>query len=211
MTGRSGQAGITAESTASHSHGENAVELASVQPFRGSGTGSRPTGVAYNGVSYSWFSGRPRPQRTTPVGHALAIHGSSETRSDDYHTTVDDIQQLLRQIRPDEDLDGPDAEHQPSGLNVQLLPHQIRGVVWMKHMEDGITKGGILADDIGLGKTVQAITLMLARPPPCEGRPTLVVCPVALLDQWCSELHGTLKASHTPRVMILHGWRARTP
>lgn len=179
----------------------------------------------------------PVTLRTHPFDQALATPGSSEVGSDrrivtgwrgidhtwshspqdahwdapDHHTTREDIRQLLSQIRPDDDLDALDATSQPSGLSVQLLPHQISGVAWMKRMEDGATKGGILADDMGLGKTVQAIAVMLERPPPCAGRPTLVVAPVALLDQWYSVLHRTLRPSHTPWVTVLHGSRARRP
>lgn len=38
------------------------------------------------------------------------------------------------------------------GLKCVLLPHQVQGVQWMKEREKGKYKGGILADDMGLGK-----------------------------------------------------------
>ncbi|KAK7460971.1 hypothetical protein VKT23_008899 [Stygiomarasmius scandens] len=77
-----------------------------------------------------------------------------------------------------------------------LLPHQIIGRKWMKERENPAEKkmGGILADDMGLGKTIQTLTRIV------EGRPkksdkedgwspaTLVVCPLALVGQWASEI-----------------------
>ncbi|TRM67085.1 SNF2 family N-terminal domain-containing protein [Schizophyllum amplum] len=79
--------------------------------------------------------------------------------------------------------------------NIRLLPHQVQGRRWMKEREDVSQKrfGGILADDMGLGKTIQTLARIV------EGRPkkadreegwsgsTLVVCPLALVDQWASE------------------------
>ncbi len=47
-------------------------------------------------------------------------------------------------------------------------------------------RGGILADDMGMGKTLQTIGLLLARPRP----PTLVVCPTVALLQWKAEIEA---------------------
>ena len=72
----------------------------------------------------------------------------------------------------------------PSKMNITLLPHQQLGVEWMLSMEKGTNKGGILADDMGLGKTVQSIGIICANPPNSrERRPTLILCPVSLMDQ----------------------------
>ncbi|KNE59641.1 hypothetical protein AMAG_03894 [Allomyces macrogynus ATCC 38327] len=79
----------------------------------------------------------------------------------------------------------------PAELAVTLLPHQEEGVQWMIEREQSEAKGGILADDMGLGKTVQAIALMLAtRNSVPKGKPktTLVVAPLALLEQWRMEV-----------------------
>ena len=39
----------------------------------------------------------------------------------------------------------------PELMTIKLLPHQQLGVEWMLKMETGTNKGGILADDMGLG------------------------------------------------------------
>ncbi len=72
----------------------------------------------------------------------------------------------------------------PSQMSITLLPHQQLGVEWMLNMEKGTNKGGILADDMGLGKTVQSIGVICANPPTSrERRPTLILCPVSLMEQ----------------------------
>lgn len=38
------------------------------------------------------------------------------------------------------------------GMKCRLMPHQVQGHEWMKKREEGAYAGGILADDMGLGK-----------------------------------------------------------
>ena len=42
----------------------------------------------------------------------------------------------------------------------KLLPHQVTGVAWMKSREKGKKRGGILADDMGLGKVKSTYQLI---------------------------------------------------
>lgn len=53
-----------------------------------------------------------------------------------------------------------------------------------------ISKGGMLLDDMGLGKTLQLIALCMCG---SMQKPTLVVCPASIVNQWCSEIakHAT--------------------
>jgi len=50
---------------------------------------------------------------------------------------------------------------------------------------DQATRGGILADEMGMGKTLQTIALLLAGE---ASGPTLVVCPAAAMLQWRNEI-----------------------
>ena len=121
-------------------------------------------------------------------------------------TSQEDLKDLLKNIRPDEELTPEQRDAVPEGLQVKLMPHQALGVGWLRTAEDGSNKGGILADDMGLGKTLQAIALMLARPSPQDDRrPNLVVAPVALLQQWSREFEKVVLPSHRMSVLILHG------
>lgn len=78
------------------------------------------------------------------------------------------------------------------GLEPMLLPHQVKGLEFLKmreHAKDSI-RGGILADDMGLGKTIQSIALILANKPGpnAKHKTTLVVTPLAVMDQWKAEI-----------------------
>ncbi|KAJ2401376.1 DNA repair protein rad16, partial [Coemansia sp. RSA 2559] len=73
---------------------------------------------------------------------------------------------------------------QPESLKMQLLPFQREGVWWMAQQESSVFRGGILADEMGMGKTLQTIALLLVN----RGKPTLVICPTVALMQWKAEI-----------------------
>ncbi|KIY49841.1 hypothetical protein FISHEDRAFT_40909 [Fistulina hepatica ATCC 64428] len=94
--------------------------------------------------------------------------------------------------------------------HIRLLPHQVISRRWMKEREDASEKryGGILADDMGLGKTVQMIVRIVGGPPHKSdikdgwSGSTLVVCPLALVEQWAAEVKD--KAIDM-KVVVHHG------
>eukprot|EP01084_Bolivina_argentea_P063551 116009_1 len=47
------------------------------------------------------------------------------------------------------------------GLSITLFDHQKQGVAWMLEMEDSRNNGGFLCDQMGVGKTIQIIALMI--------------------------------------------------
>jgi len=52
-------------------------------------------------------------------------------------------------------------------MKVKLMPHQVIGVAWMLDMErNAKRKGGILADSMGLGKTIQMVSAWTVREHP---------------------------------------------
>ncbi|KAL5479086.1 hypothetical protein ACEPAI_2374 [Sanghuangporus weigelae] len=114
-----------------------------------------------------------------------------------------------------------------NGMVVRLLPHQIIGVAWMVDQEKNEDKlGGILADAMGLGKTIQMIATMVFNRPPSrtveydfferhldkgkakevqqERKTTLVLAPASLLQQWYEEFDDKV-APGVFRVHIHHG------
>ena len=77
----------------------------------------------------------------------------------------------------------------PEGLNATLRPYQLRGYSWMyKNLEIGF--GCILADDMGMGKTLQVITFLLKmmQESKLDERKALVVLPAGLLCNWQMEI-----------------------
>ena len=76
---------------------------------------------------------------------------------------------------------------QQSLLNaaVDLNPHQVEAALFALHSP--LSKGCILADEVGLGKTIEA-GLILCQLWAERKRRLLVVCPAALRRQWQSEL-----------------------
>lgn len=90
---------------------------------------------------------------------------------------------------------------QPPHMNIKLLPFQLEGLNWLRQQEDGEFKGGVLADEMGMGKTIQTIGLFTSD---LLKRPNLVVGPTVALMQWKNEIEkhtepGTLK------VLVFHG------
>jgi non-specific serine/threonine protein kinase len=85
----------------------------------------------------------------------------------------------------------------PPAVRATLRPYQHVGLEWLTWLEDNGV-GGILADDMGLGKTLQVLSLINDSHP----APTLVVCPVTLVDTWVRQA-----AQFTPelRVAAFHG------
>ncbi len=69
-----------------------------------------------------------------------------------------------------------------------LRPYQKEGLNWLRFLEQCLFSG-ILADDMGLGKTLQALAwFSLERlHPQTRGKPSLVICPTSLVENWEAE------------------------
>ena len=86
--------------------------------------------------------------------------------------------------------------------NLDAKPHQRDAVKWALEREHDPSPpsgvhGGLLADEMGLGKTIVMMGLIVANFLPR----TLIILPLALLEQWSSEIERTM--GHLP--LIFHG------
>lgn len=94
-----------------------------------------------------------------------------------------------------------------------LKPHQVRARIWMKERESGKAAGGFLCDEMGLGKTIQTVVRIVDGRPSKEDRKagwanaTLVICPVALMEQWAQEIK---KYTGTKFTVVQHYGPSRT-
>ena len=98
----------------------------------------------------------------------------------------------------------PASQDLPAGLIADLYPYQETGFQWLSRIADeGL--GCILADQMGLGKTLQVIALFL-REAGLRDAPSLVIAPATLLENWRREL-----AKFAPSLTaLLHQGRERT-
>ncbi|KAL4880009.1 SNF2 family N-terminal domain-containing protein [Aspergillus karnatakaensis] len=80
----------------------------------------------------------------------------------------------------------PVPAQQPAGISRTLKPFQLEGLNWMTRQEQTQYKGGLLGDEMGMGKTIQAVSLIMSDYP--AGKPSLVVVPPVALMQWQSEI-----------------------
>ncbi|WP_425571452.1 DEAD/DEAH box helicase [Phytohabitans rumicis] len=87
----------------------------------------------------------------------------------------------------------------PAGFVGTLRPYQKRGLAWLSFLES-LGLGGILADSMGLGKTIQLLALMAGDAP--EVGPTLLVCPMSLVGNWERE---AAKFAPGLRIHVHHG------
>lgn len=74
---------------------------------------------------------------------------------------------------------------QPSGFKGSLRPYQREGLSWLTFLSE-MGCGACLADDMGLGKTIQLLALLLweREREPGATRPTLLIAPMSILDNW---------------------------
>ncbi|PGH29394.1 DNA repair protein RAD16 [[Emmonsia] crescens] len=95
----------------------------------------------------------------------------------------------------------PTPAAQPPGISRKLKPFQLEGLNWMIQQEKSQWKGGLLGDEMGMGKTIQAVSLLMSDYP--VGKPSLVVVPPVALMQWQSEIE--LYTDGKLKVLIHHG------
>lgn len=107
----------------------------------------------------------------------------------------------------------PDTDHHlaalttPDGLDGTLRPYQERGLSWLAFLE-AVGLGGILADDMGLGKSIQLLALLIHERAGLTRRskrwpgPTLLVCPMSIVGNWERE---AARFAPDLRVHVHHG------
>ncbi|MEY8241413.1 MAG: DEAD/DEAH box helicase [Cycloclasticus sp.] len=100
-------------------------------------------------------------------------------------------------------------------LKRQPFPHQEEGIQWLLGLmtagqfdEDSPVGGGLLADDMGLGKSYMALVAIheymhRIKEHKKQEKPILLVAPLSLLENWKDEIDKTFHASPFTDVVIL--------
>ncbi|PIN08299.1 Nucleotide excision repair protein RAD16 [Handroanthus impetiginosus] len=116
----------------------------------------------------------------------------------------------------------------PDDLIIPLLRYQKEWLAWALKQEESVVRGGILADEMGMGKTLQAIALVLLKRSISRGiyghdlpassasfpkelpaiKGTLVICPLIAVMQWVSEIERFTSKEST-KVLVYHGANRR--
>jgi superfamily II DNA or RNA helicase len=90
----------------------------------------------------------------------------------------------------------------PQSLRAELRPYQRDGLRWLQRLR-ALGFGGILADSMGLGKTVQTLAHLLAEHEAGRlDRPALVVAPTSVVPNWQAEVE---RFAPSLRTVVLHG------
>lgn len=76
--------------------------------------------------------------------------------------------------------------------SVEFYPHQVTGIRKLLRM-----KSFLLADDMGLGKSLEALTVFAADVKTGASRVCLVVCPVSLRGNWVDEIEKFTRIPYT--------------
>lgn len=167
-----------------------------------------------------WKLLRSHPKSS--IGHSPSLTSCNRPVKADNHfdkgrTSSQETITILKNIVDTLDIPQKDFEKMShgkgdvTGLNIKLLPHQIKGLAFLTHRESSkiTNKGGFLCDDMGLGKTIQSISLILINSYKANLavetktiKTTLVVAPLALIHQWAGEIKD--KAQNLS-VLIYHG------
>ncbi|PVH71787.1 hypothetical protein DL98DRAFT_613085 [Cadophora sp. DSE1049] len=94
------------------------------------------------------------------------------------------------------------------GMKSTLYHHQLLGAQWMvqRELSSQPPHGGLLADSMGLGKTVQTLACMVGNPPGPEDnrrkvKATLIVGPATIVKQWIEEIEVHVNKEVFPKIL----------
>ncbi|CAL4977231.1 unnamed protein product [Urochloa decumbens] len=122
---------------------------------------------------------------------------ANSTKESVLETDDEDGEDIVASVSEDEDqaaegFDGLPPVILEGGLRIpgtiyeQLFDYQKVGVQWLWELHCQ-RAGGIIGDEMGLGKTVQVLTFLGSLHNSGMYKPSIVICPVTLLQQWQRE------------------------
>jgi SNF2 family DNA or RNA helicase len=89
----------------------------------------------------------------------------------------------------------------PEALNATLRPYQKKGLNWLNFLDE-FNFGGCLADDMGLGKSLQIIAFILSQRTKVAKNVNLLIVPTSLVFNWQAEV---AKFAPSIRIKTVYG------
>lgn len=89
----------------------------------------------------------------------------------------------------------------PASLQATLRPYQHEGLNWLNFLDD-LNFGGCLADDMGLGKSIQIIAFILSQRNKVKVNTNLLVAPSTLIFNWQQEVE---RFAPSIKIYTVHG------
>lgn len=77
----------------------------------------------------------------------------------------------------------PKQAKQPEAITRKLKSFQLEGLDWMMRQEKSQWGGGLLGDEMGMGKTIQAVSLIMSDYPAKDPTLVVVVCTSSFLPK----------------------------
>lgn len=93
------------------------------------------------------------------------------------------------------------------GMKTPMYHHQLLAANWLisKELAASPPHGGLLADAMGLGKTVSSLAAMVGnRPEANDPKPTLIVVPASMVGQWKNEIEKHVHKGTFPKVLVFN-------
>ena len=76
----------------------------------------------------------------------------------------------------------------------------------LKNQKPTLANGGILSDDMGMGKTLEMISLIATDSHvSSKSKTTLIIAPVGVMSNWSGQISHHVRPDHAPRVLVYHG------
>ncbi|KAJ3071472.1 DNA repair protein rad16, partial [Podochytrium sp. JEL0797] len=122
---------------------------------------------------------RAAPTRKTPEQLRTAQNERLWVHHPELRTVWDELAALPT-------IEIPEDCPQPQNVLIKLLPFQLEGVHWLLKQEQSRFNRGILADEMGMGKTIEIISLIVSS---SGTKPNLILTPTVAILPWLSEFN----------------------
>lgn len=140
----------------------------------------------------------PKPKGDKPKKKGSSTYYERATAA--LHTQHPELITVFDDLEAEKAIE-PEKLSEPPGLTVTLLPFQKEGLNWLLKQEASRYNGGILADEMGMGKTIQTIALFMADKD--RKAPILVIAPTVAIMQWRNEIDQHTGGSLS--MLVFHG------